>query len=114
MVHIDRCANYSAFGYDPDGRVAYLAMFFWGPEYVPAFPSKVFGGPPEPPRYGPPAAYQRRSLPFGWVPTPPPGPATEPPYIDPPLYFDPGLFNGLRYNSAYVNATQNDGMVTHH
>ena len=103
MVY-DRGANYNAFGRDPDGQLAHLANVFWGPQYVPPFPSQVFAGPPEPPRYGPPAAYQRRCLPAGWLPNPPPGPTPQPPYLDPPPYFDPELFDGLRFNSAYVNA----------
>ena len=103
MVY-DRCANYNAFGHDPDGRLAYLANMFWGPQYVPSFPSQVFTGPPEPPRYGPPAAYQRPCLPAGWLPNPPLGPTPQPPYLDPLAYFDPELFDGLRFNSMYVNA----------
>ena len=95
MVQADHCANYNTFSHDPDGRLAYLASLFWGPEYVPPFPCQVFIGLPEPPRYGPPAAYQRQCLPAGWVPTPPPRPTPQPPYLDPLLYFDPELFDGL-------------------
>jgi hypothetical protein len=106
MPKVDRCAYYNTFGRDPDGQLAYLAMVFWGPDYVPPFPSQVFGGPPEPPRYGAPAAYQLRCLPSGWVPNTPPGPPTQPPYLDPPPYFDHELFSGLWFNSAYVNNSE--------
>jgi hypothetical protein len=99
---VDRGADYNAFGRDPDGRLAYLAAAFWGPSYVPPFPSQVFGGPPEPPRYGPPAAYQHRCLPPSWAPSPPPGPPPQPPYLDPPPYFDAGLFDAFRFGSNYV------------
>ena len=111
MSNIDRCANYNAFGHDPDGLLAYVAMALWGPNYVPPFPSKVFGGPPEPPRYGPPAAYQRHCLPPGWTPTPPPGPAVQPLYLDLPAYFDAEMFDALRFGSDYVRNTLWNGSM---
>jgi hypothetical protein len=106
MVYTDKGANYNVFGYDPDGRLAYLAMVLWGPKYVPSIPSHVFGGPPEPPCYGPPAYYQVHCLPPGWVPTPPPGLTPQSPYLDPPAYFDPELFDALRFGSAYVSGNK--------
>jgi hypothetical protein len=33
----DTCANYNAFGYDPDGRIAWLSAFLFGPDWVPPF-----------------------------------------------------------------------------
>jgi hypothetical protein len=110
---VDRCANYNAFGYDPKGELAYAATALWGPDYVPPFPSKVYVGALEPPRYGPPATYQVCCLPPGWIPNPPPGPAAQPMYLHPPSNFDAGLFDGLKYNSAFVNNTEwNNGMFT--
>lgn len=89
----------------------YVAMALWGPDYVPPFPSKVYVGALEPPRYGPPAAYQVCCLPPGWIQNPPPGPATQPMYLRPPSGFDASLFDGLKYNSAFVNNTEwNNGM----
>ena len=89
MAYTDCSANYNTFGYDPKGHLAGLAQTFWGPTYVPGVPSQVFGGPPEPPHYGPPAYYQISCLPPDWKPTPPPG------YLKPPLHSDPELFDGL-------------------
>jgi hypothetical protein len=51
----DTCTNYNAFGHDPDGWIAHLAAWFFGPKWIPPFPAQIFAGPPEPPRYGPPA-----------------------------------------------------------
>jgi hypothetical protein len=107
MAKFDTGANYNMFGHDPKGRLAYLAVLFWGPDYVPPFPSQVFARPPEPPRYGPPAAYQHHCLPPGLAPTPPPGTPPQPLYLDPPPYFDHGLFDALRFSSAYINSTTN-------
>ena len=95
----DRGANYNAFGYDPNGAIAYFATFFFGPEWVPSYAPQQFGGPPEPPRYGPPARYQIPCLPDNFIPTPPPNfggyPPTCPPYLDPPADFHPSLFGAL-------------------
>jgi hypothetical protein len=109
----DTCANYNAFGRDPDGWIAHLAAWFFGPEWIPPFPAQIFAGPPEPPRYGPSAEYQLRSLPWGFTPTPPPqyyGPPTAP-YIDPPPYFHPSLFNALRRLDTYDSGGMCRGLI---
>ncbi|KAF8059027.1 hypothetical protein FPV67DRAFT_1454678 [Lyophyllum atratum] len=49
---LDRGANYNAFGRDPYGRIAYLAAWMWGPEYVPGYDVQQFVGVPEPPPLG--------------------------------------------------------------
>ena len=102
---LDTCANYNAFGRDPIGLISHLAAWFFGPDWIPPFPAQVFGGPPEPPRYGPPAAYQLKSLPSEFVANPPPeyfGPPTAP-FLEPPAYFHPSLFDGLRFSSQFYN-----------
>lgn len=103
----DRGADYNAFGRDPDGRLAFLAALFWGPAYVPEHTVQQFGGPPEPPRFGPPAPYQRACLPQGWVPRAPPNFygmdfATQSEYLDPPVgEFDPRIFAALQHISRF-------------
>ena len=92
----DTGANYNAFGYDPNGAIAYFTTFFFGPDWVPSYTVQQFGGPPEPPRYGPPAPYQLACLPRDFVPRAPPNfggsfPAC-PPYLDPPAMFHPSMF----------------------
>jgi hypothetical protein len=62
----DHGSNYNAFGYDPDGWVAYLAALFYGPDWVPQITPKQFGGPPAPPCFSPPAQYQKGCLPPGF------------------------------------------------
>lgn len=100
---LDRGANYNAFGRDPNGRLAFLSAFFFGPDYVPAYTPQQFAGPPEPPRFGPPAPYQIVCLPPGWKPRPLPsfygaGEALGPPYLDPPSGgFDPKIFAALKH-----------------
>ncbi|RDB23628.1 hypothetical protein Hypma_009521 [Hypsizygus marmoreus] len=112
----DRCANYNAFGRDPNGRVAYLASFFYGPDYVPAITLQQFGGPPEPPRYGPPARYQLACLPPGFQPRRPPNfldpedpdGVPEPPYLDGPEVFDPRLFAAFEHVKRWKRYMPND------
>jgi hypothetical protein len=100
----DCCANYNAFGYDPDGRVAWLSALLFGPDWIPPFPSQQFVGLPEPPRYGPPAYYQRGCLPNGFIPNLPPDyfdcPST-PPYLDPPSPWNPSLFDAIRFTKNF-------------
>lgn len=99
----DRGANYNAFRRDPDGRLAFMAAFFWGCAYVPEYTRQKFKGPPEPPRFGPPAQYQMACLPQGWVPRAPPNfygdeEALEGPYLDPPTgIFDLAIFDALKH-----------------
>lgn len=103
----DRGADYNAFGRDPDGRLAFLAAFFWGPDYVPQYTVQQFVGPPEPPRFGPPAPYQRAYLPNGWEPRAPPAfygldLAYHSEFLDPPAgYFNPQIFAALQHIARF-------------
>lgn len=105
----DRGADYNAFGRDPHGRLAFLAAFFWGPTYVPQYTIQQFAGPPEPPRFGPPAPYQRACLPQGWEPRAPPNfygvdLASHSEYLEPPVgRFDPQIFAALQYVARFVS-----------
>lgn len=100
----DTGADYNAFGRDPYGCIAFLCAWFFGPTYVPLAPPLQFGGPLEPPRYGPPAWYQLPCLPPGFLPQAPPDYSKAAPYLSeagngPPLYplaaFDPRIFDML-------------------
>ncbi|RDB26748.1 hypothetical protein Hypma_005378 [Hypsizygus marmoreus] len=101
-------ADFNAFGYDPKGHKAYLASLFYGPDWVPDVPGQQFGGPPEPPRYGPPAKNQRACLPKGWAARAPAdlyncgGPI--PPFLPPPKVYNPNwcaaLLNSRRFLAA--------------
>ncbi|RDB29818.1 hypothetical protein Hypma_014049 [Hypsizygus marmoreus] len=105
----DRGANYNAFGWDPNGRLAYLASFFYGPAYVPTITLQQFAGPAEPPRYGPPARYQLSCLPAGFQPRRPPNfldpqdpdEIPQPPYLDPPNVFDPQIFAAFQHVARF-------------
>lgn len=99
-------ANFNAFGWDPYGCVAYLCARFFGPKYVPLTPPSQYGGPPEPPRYGPPALYQVPCLPQGFLPQAPPNYSqlipglptlggAERGFLNPPVPFNPRIFDGL-------------------
>jgi len=94
--YTDRGANYNAFGYDPNGAIAYFVAFFYGPDWVPSHTVQQFGGPPEPPRYGPPAPYQIACLPDDFIPMPPPNfggyAPNDPPYAELPARFHPSIF----------------------
>jgi hypothetical protein len=101
----DNGANYNAFGRDPNGLIAYLAAFLFGPDWVPSFPAQVFAGPSQPPRFGPPARYQLGCLPAGFIPRPPPnffGPPHKP-YLQPPSPFDVELFDAVRFSSRFID-----------
>lgn len=100
----DTCANYNAFGRDPHGLVAHLAEWFFGPDWLPPFPRQVFGGRPEPPRYGPPAAYQLDCLPPGFVPNPPPEYFGRPisPFLQPRSDFDLECFDAVIYSNRFA------------
>jgi hypothetical protein len=86
-------ADYNAFGYDPDGRFANLAAYFFGPAWVPTnhdhLPS-FQGITAAPPRYGPPAPQQVGWLPAVFVPRSPPFHFGVP---NPPYVSDPGKFD---------------------
>ncbi|RDB14830.1 hypothetical protein Hypma_016574 [Hypsizygus marmoreus] len=109
MVYHDRGEYYNAFGRDPNGRLAFLASFFFGPAYVPAITLQQFAGPPEPPRYGPPARYQLSCLPAGFQPRRPPNfldpedtnSIPELPYLEPPEVFDRNLFAAFQHVSRF-------------
>jgi hypothetical protein len=100
----DTCANYNAFGRDPNGLIAYLAGICFGPRWVPPYTVQQFVGRLEPPRYGPPAPYQIPCLPEGFIPRSPPNILgmtaeelnNEDSWIDPPSPFDPLMFEALR------------------
>ena len=101
----DSGANYNAFGCDPNGLIAYLAAFLFGPEWVPDFPAQAFAGPPEPPRFGPPVQYQCRCLPPGFIPKQPPnffGPPHQP-YVKAPRDFDIELFDAIWFSSRFID-----------
>ena len=93
-------ADYNAFGYDPDGRLANLAAYFFGPAWVPTnndhLPSfqGVVGAPP---RYGPPAPQQAGWLPAAFGPRSPPFYFGVPnaPYVPDPVKFDRDNFAAL-------------------
>jgi hypothetical protein len=92
------CADYNAFGFDPDGFVAHVSAIFYGPQWRPTHVVQQFVGIIQPPRYGPPASYQVPLLPPGFQPRTPPEyyGTPHPPYISPPARFDPGWFAALR------------------
>jgi len=69
-------ADYNAFGYDPEGRLAAVAAYFFGPAWKPPC-SPGIPTPSQrhiilPPRYGPPAPWQIPSLPWDFVARLPP------------------------------------------
>lgn len=109
-VFPDCGANYNAFGYDPDGFLAALVAFFYG-DWVPSVPAQQFGGPPQAPRYGPPATYQLRYLPEGFQPNPPPSfhsfdpssPVDKDDVLDPPKKWTPEVFQALRYSTTFFD-----------
>jgi hypothetical protein len=67
--------DYNAFGYDPEGRLAAVAAYFYGPAWKPVhgygIPSAT-GLALEPPWYGPPAQWQLPSLPHDFIARLPP------------------------------------------
>lgn len=96
-------ADYNIFGYDPNGFIAHLAMWFYGPTWFPRYlgPRPVYDGAIQPPRYGPPATHQKPCLPKDFTPCLPPyhyG-IPYPPYLPAPQSFHPDLASverGLR------------------
>lgn len=118
----DHGSNYNTFGYDPDGRVAYLAALSYGPHWVPRFTPKQFGGPPAPPRFGPPAPYQKDCLPPGFKPRmhrdyykmEAAFAATQrvyaetgedlSDYLDAPEQFDPHIFDAFKFGKAFMES----------
>ena len=114
----DNGSNYNAFGYDPDGRIAYLVALFYGPGWRPRTIPKQFGGPPAPPRFGPPAPYQKHCLPRGFKPrmhrdyykiaaafaaneeAKIAGEETD--YLNHPDEFDPGIFDAFKFGREFM------------
>jgi hypothetical protein len=97
-VQTTRGADYNAFGYDPDGVVAHLASHLFGPSWKPNYTVCQFVGFAEAPRYGPPAPYQEAYLPADFRPRTPPlyyG-RPYPPFISPPIRFNPNHFAALQ------------------
>jgi hypothetical protein len=92
-----RGADYNAFGYDPEGALAHLASHLYGPSWKPSYTVHQFVGAAEAPRYGPPAPYQEAYLPADFRPRTPPlyygHPC--PPFIPPPIRFNPHHFDAL-------------------
>lgn len=92
-------ADWNIFGYDPNGLLAYLVAYFFGPDWLPEtfdhLPRWV--GEVKPPRYGPPGPHQAAHIPPGWKCTPPPLYYGEPsrPYLPPPRIFRPSAFASL-------------------
>lgn len=99
-------ADWNVFGYDPNGFLAYLVAYFFGPEWLPDTFDHLprWEGEVKPPRYGPPGNRQAKYLPPGWKCTPPPlyyG-APSGPYLPPPRVFRPSAFAGLVHPHARV------------
>jgi hypothetical protein len=94
MPH-DTGTNYNAFGHDPDGSIAYLAAWFFGPNWVLSLPRCLWDLHN--------CLVTVRCLPAGYVTNSPPhifGPPTAP-YLKPPMYFHPCLFDALKYMLKY-------------
>lgn len=92
-------ADWNIFGYDPNGLLAYLVAYFFGPDWLPDTFDHLphWKGEVKPPRYGPPGPQQAANIPPGWKCTPPPlyyG-APSGPYLPPPRLFRPSAFAGL-------------------
>jgi hypothetical protein len=94
------CADYNAFGYDPEGRLAAVAAYFYGPAWKPAhgedIPTPIQHHTIRPPRYGPPAKWQITSLPWDFVARLPPCYLGRPDgYLPGPDTFKSGNFSAL-------------------
>lgn len=70
MAQREQPESFNAFGYDPRGRVANMAGLMFGENWRPDQQHiPRFNGPQvAPPRYGPPADYQRPYLPNNFAP----------------------------------------------
>lgn len=115
----DSGADYNAFGRDPQGRIAYLCALFFGPNYIPLVPASQFGGRVVPPRYGPPAHYQRACLPQDFVVQSPPNYDADLPdlarmdsswFLEPPKIFDPSAFNAVVCLAVFLRGNQGEPM----
>ena len=97
------CADYNAFGYDPNGLIAHLTAHFYGPRWKPHYNVQQYVGQIQPPRYGPPAPYQIQSLPPNFRPWTLPNYYGKPVslYLDPPALFDPNVFAALRLSARW-------------
>lgn len=94
-------ADWNIFGYDPNGLLAYLVAYFFGPDWLPEtfdhLPRWLEELEVKPPRYGPPGPQQAKFLPPGWKCSPPPlyyGECSGP-YLPPPRFFHPSAFASL-------------------
>jgi hypothetical protein len=96
------CADYNAFGYDPEGRIAAVAAYFYGPAWKPArspgIPTPIQRHTIRPPRYGPPAPWQIPSLPWDFVAHLPPC------YLGLPSGYVPGpdTFNTTNFAAIFL------------
>jgi hypothetical protein len=97
-ANMNDASVYNIFGHDPEGRIACLAAYFYGPAWrpttythLPRFQNFEMA----PPRFGPPAPQQL--VPPGFIPHPPPPYYGRPfpPYLMAPESFDPRVFEGL-------------------
>jgi hypothetical protein len=101
----------NALGYDPDGRATHVSGHLFGPWTPPTVTHARFTGQYcAPPRYGPPSASQIPWLLSSFIPQAPPlyyG-TPSPPYLQPPLHFDPKSFTNLisRPRGHHLNRTQ--------
>jgi hypothetical protein len=94
-------ADYNAFGYDPEGRLAAVAAYFYGPAWKPVHgygipsPAHLALGPP---RYGPPARWQFPSLSHDFVARLPPC------YLGRPCAYLPGpdTFNTTNFAALFL------------
>lgn len=92
--------NYNIFGYDPNGVLAHLCAYFFGPSWRPTSFKHLprWKGEVLPPRFGPPGPQQAECLPKGFTENPPPmyyG-CPRPPYLPGPRLFDPEAFSALK------------------
>jgi hypothetical protein len=92
-------ADWNIFGFDPNGLLAYLVAYFFGPQFRPATLGHLprWVGEVLPPRYGPPGPQQAARLPLGWKPNPPPLYYGVPsgPYLPSPKTFSPSGFASM-------------------
>jgi hypothetical protein len=89
-------ADWNIFGYDPNGLLAYLVAYFFGPQWIPNTFNHLpmWVGNIQPPCYGPPGPQQTAHLPLNWEANPPPLYYGVPSglYLPPPRTFSPSAF----------------------
>lgn len=95
-------ADYNAFGYDPEGRLAAVAAYFYGPAWKPVrspgCPTPIQRHTIRPPRYGPPAPWQIPSLSWDFAARLPPC------YLGQPGGYLPGpdTFNTTNFAALFL------------